>query len=256
LELDPDAYTLFARADLDAGSAYHRAFERIYRRIRDGAGTIRASEADSYMEWVDEAVAWAMEGWASRESSLSPAEIEALTRRLEESLRRFIPEDASRFDGHEVEDLEGYYAVEVEGGGLLGGYVDRLLRDPTEETISVTDYKKGNLPSGTRFALDEAGEIDELQLPLYAEILERLGMRLSGLYLYSVEHTKHVTVYGSGNRPYLDEEGMAAAREAAMGACRSALSGIRAGDFRFPDPELGCEACRFRGICRVRFATG
>jgi RecB family exonuclease len=122
----------------------------------------------------------------------------------------------------------------------------------------IIDYKKRNLPRAKELRVGEveAGRVFRPQLALYAEILARLDRGVSGLYFYSVENEKYMTVFSRSGGGVLNAEELRAARAASMEALERAIEGIKAGDFRFPDPSLGCESCGFPGICRARFRTG
>ena len=266
LRLDPDAYTRAARAAADTGRTYHRGFERLYTRILEHSGVIRREEVELYHQWVGPTAVEVTEEWALRRTSLSPAEIVALRSRLEESMHGLIEEDAKRFDGWRIEVLERYESVDFEGDAVLGGFMDRRMVGPGAGGAAgaaapgavVIDYKKNRLPAKKAFRVDpeDPTRVEELQLPLYAEILSRLDRSIAGLYLYSVEKASYLPVFGAGEKAALDEEGLESSREAAREAAVGMLEGLRRGDFRFPDPRGGCESCSFPGICRARFVTG
>ncbi|MGM0673461.1 MAG: PD-(D/E)XK nuclease family protein [Spirochaetota bacterium] len=292
LELDPHAYQVSAKEAMDAGRAYHRGLENLFARIRRHSTVFRAEDAELYHGWVREEAIEAMETWSSTQTSLSPGATVPLRLQLEESMHEMIRADAEQFDGFEIEVLERYESVELEDGVQLGGYMDRRMRRPGTEEAVVIDYKKGNLPEKKTFRVGAreagagaggdvgagagagadvgagagagAGEVENLQLPLYAEILERIGRKVSGLRLYSIEKQKYLIVYapdedvpnGGKRTRVLDEEGLAEAQAAAVRAAEASSSGIRAGDFRFPDAHEGCESCAFPGICRAKFMTG
>ncbi|NBF40497.1 MAG: hypothetical protein GVY14_08775, partial [Spirochaetes bacterium] len=172
----------------------------------------------------------------------------------------------------QIEVLERYEWVYFEEDAVLGGFMDRRMLGPGEGAGSdsggagggapggavVIDYKKNRLPPKRAFrvASEEPSQVEELQLPLYTEILTRLDRRIAGLYLYSVEKGSYLPVFGEGEKAALDEKGLEASRGAARQAAESMLGGLRRGDFRFPDPRGGCESCSFPGICRARFVTG
>ncbi|MFP4373556.1 MAG: PD-(D/E)XK nuclease family protein [Spirochaetaceae bacterium] len=256
LRLDPDAYTRGARAAADAGRTYHRGFERLFERILEHSGVFRREDAELYHRWVAPTATEVTEEWAIRRTSLSPAEVVALRVRLEESMHALIEEDARRFDGWRIEVLERYEWVDFEEDVVLGGFMDRRMAGPAG--AAVIDYKKSRLPTQKAFRVDPADptQPEELQLPLYAEILSRLGRNVAGLYLYSVEKARYLAVFGGGEKAVLDEEALDASRQAARLAAVAMLDGLRRGDFRFPDLRGGCESCSFPGICRARFVTG
>lgn len=258
LDLDPDAYTTGVRAAMDAGRAYHRGFERLYSRIREHGEAFRRDDLELYHGWVTDAALEATEGWALQSSSLSPAEVVSLRTKLEESMHALLDEDAERFDGWLIEVLERYEWVELDEGAILGGIMDRRMRAPGDGGAAVIDYKKNRLAAKKAFRVDASpdGEISELQMPLYAEILARRDRQVAGLYLYSIEKARYLSVFGDDPGAVLDNDGLAAARDAARARLDVTLSGIRSGDFRFPDPQAGCENCSFHGICRARFVTG
>ena len=273
LGLEQGEYDLVGRQALDAGTAYHRAFERLYRRIREQSTVFRNADIETYRGWVSDIAAEVMEGSAVAALSLSPAETVGLRMRLEESMHNLLREDAERFDGYLIDVLERYEYVELEGGVQLGGKMDRRMLRPDGEGAVVIDYKKGKLPTKKELrvaAADAAGEagrdattepwaeaasghVAAPQLPLYAEILLALGHSVSGLYYYSVEHEKYMTVFDEAGGGILDEGTLAASRRAASAAVQRTVDGIRDGNFRFPDPREGCDACSFPGICRSRF---
>ena len=256
LRLDPEAYTRAARAAADAGRTYHRGFERLYTRILEHSGVFRRAEVKLYHQWVEPTAAEVTEEWALWRTSLSPAEIVALRVKLEESMHALLEADADRFEGWQIEVLERYEWVDFEEDAVLGGFMDRRMVGPGGAVV--IDYKKNRLPTKKAFRVDpeDPTQVGELQLPLYAEILGRLGRRIAGLYLYSVEKGSYLPVFGEGEKAALDEEGLEASREAARQAAEGMLEGLRRGDFRFPDPRGGCESCSFPGICRARFVTG
>ncbi|NBF40576.1 MAG: hypothetical protein GVY14_09180 [Spirochaetes bacterium] len=256
LRLDPDVYTRAARAAADAGRTYHRGFERLYKRILEHSGVFRRAEVELYHQWVEATAAEVTEEWALWRTSLSPAEIVSLRVRLEESMHTLLEADAERFDGWQIEVLERYEWVYFEEDAVLGGFMDRRMVGPGGAVV--IDYKKNRLPRKKAFRVDpeDPSQLEELQLPLYAEILTRLDRRIGGLYLYSVEKGSYLSVFGEDEKAALDEEGLEASREAARQAAEGMLEGLRRGDFRFPDPRGGCESCSFPGICRARFVTG
>ena len=266
LELDPQAYELFAREAQDAGRAYHRGFETLFERIRRHSQVFRADEVDLYHSWVDEVAREAMESWPRGQTSLSPAETVPLRLKLRESLHEMIRADADVFDGYEIEVLERYESVNLQEGVRLGGYMDRRMRRPGTDEAVVIDYKKGELPKKKSFRVGANGddEVEQLQLPLYAEILGEIGRTVTGLRLYSIEKQTYLIVYagdddsteGDTGHAVLDEDGLAQARRAAREALEASAAGIRAGDFRFPNSREGCESCSFPGICRAKFMTG
>ncbi|NBB91447.1 MAG: hypothetical protein GVY23_09645 [Spirochaetes bacterium] len=263
LRLDPEAYTRGARTAADAGRTYHQGFERLYTRILEHSGVFRRDETELYHGWVRPAAVEVTEDWALRRTSLSPAEIVALRAKLEESMHALIQKDAERFDGWRIEVLERYESVDFEGDAVLGGFMDRRMVGPAaggEDAAGavVIDYKKNRLPAKKAFrvAPEDPTQVEELQLPLYAEILSRLDRTIAGLYLYSVEKVSYLPVFGEGEKAALDEEALESSRGAAREAAVGMLEGLRRGDFRFPDPRGGCESCSFPGICRARFVTG
>jgi hypothetical protein len=178
--------------------------------------------------------------------------------KLEESMHAVLEEDAQRFDGWQIEVLECYEWIELEDGAVLGGVMDRRMMRPGTRDAAIIDYKKSGLPSKTAFRVDpeHPETLAELQLPLYAEILSRADRDVAGLYLYSVEKASYRAVFGDGHNAALDADGLRSARAAARDQAATMLAGLRRGDFRFPDPQAGCDDCSFPGICRARFVTG
>ncbi|MFP4613075.1 MAG: PD-(D/E)XK nuclease family protein [Spirochaetaceae bacterium] len=258
LGLDETEYLVGARNAADIGTMYHVGLERLYRKIRERDGVFRNHEVGRYHDWVAETARDASEEWARRNTALSPAEVPAHRLKLEESMHNLIDADAERFDGWRIEALECYEHGELSGDAVLGGRMDRIMQ-PTDSdsAAAVVDYKKGRLPSGKAFRVDPEAptELSEIQLPLYAEVLRRLGRKVVGLYLYSVEKERYLSVFSDTGNAVLDDEALAASRQAARSAAEEMLDGLRAGDFRFPEPGGGCESCSFPGICRARFVT-
>jgi RecB family exonuclease len=230
----------------------------LFRRIREHTGTFRAENVELYHGWVGELAAEITDGWARSHTSLSPAEAEALRLRLVESMQTLLDQDAVQFDGYAIEVLETYESVALDDGTVLGGRMDRRMATPDDNEAVIIDYKKRTIPKARELRVGEveAGRVTRPQLALYAEILARLGRGVSGLYFYSVENEEYLSVFARSGGGILTAEELRAARAAAMEALERAIAGIKAGDFRFPDPWMGCESCDFPGICRSRFRTG
>jgi hypothetical protein len=250
-----------------AHNALYRFFTGLPREL--GADRLTADRLDDALGFMRGCLDSALQGVRMEMEATRRLELrQALWRDLEalvcEEARSEVPLVPSRYEvsfGMERSAPELQRGLDLGGGTMLSGKIDRIDLDPFSARGIVQDYKAGK---GAHSAREIEREL-RLQIPLYMLVLRDLvGVEpLGGLYRPLAGDRKPRGLLRTAARDdalpgfvrtdYLDEEAFWSQVDAARETARSLADRIRVGDVRH-DPRGGeCPPwCDVWPMCRVR----
>jgi CRISPR/Cas system-associated exonuclease Cas4 (RecB family) len=195
--------------------------------------------------------------------SFTPPVWNSLRPHLLDRLSRFLELEAKHFGGLSVEGLESEYRDE-RATVLLEGRIDRISGDGPAAVV--VDYKRSDRVKRRNLAVrgeegDPAeaqgrGRPDTFQIPLYVLLLKANGIDVRAAAYYAIEKAKYDLVFDESesrawlSRPELD--GLLASTEVAV---QEMELRVRSGAWMVPDPRTGCEECRLRSVCRMKYSV-
>jgi hypothetical protein len=270
LGLEEEDYVVVPDDARRLGSVYHRAFEVLFSEIQSSDGLLYRTHLRQYEEIVERIVSQVADGrFPGCRDIVGPLR-PAMASVLERAMRELLEKELELHDGYRIEGIEQWKDAEPDGlGARLYGKIDRILRNVESGSLVLLDYKKGKLPAqrevGGRGKGESAedgegpdpAELTAIQLPFYARLLGAVGESVERAQYFSVRDRQLRTVFDaaseSSTKPWVSPERWERVLEAVDRFAGEMVSGIAEGDYRFPDPEYGCDSCVFRGICRARF---
>lgn len=258
LGIEEPSFLIDPQPARDVGSYQHAVLETLYRRLADQDPLLHEGRLEEAFRLLEDAL---------HDQRLTRDALRTIPAPVLEVVRRLTREGVQHILQAEVKKLPQQHIAETErtvncllddGQVAVSGRVDRLSSIPVDGSWMVVDYKRRG--SVTRAAAvgreGDTARIETVQLLLYTLLVEQEGRRVGRTYYYLIERGEI--------RPIIDPEDSRARmnderREELMQFVRRCVSsvadGLRRGDYRFPDPVRGCSDCRFRGICRSRFAV-
>lgn len=259
LAIDDEYYQVDQDDPRLLGTLYHDVLEHLFGTIRDEDGVLRSDRLDRYQEILREVLGAVSDGRLMNARRLLPPARHAVAYRLEGAVDALLREEVTAHDRYQILKAESWHRTKLADPVVeLVGRIDRLLRNPESGELVLVDYKRKNLPKKRDLGIaDPADTLTAMQLPMYSLLLEENGATVERVLYCSIENGTWHRVYDGGEFPGWRSWHSGESWSAAVGEVRERIAavsqGIREGDFRFPDPEHGCESCVFRGICRTKF---
>jgi len=274
LSVSQEYYSVHPEEPADIGMIYHHVLEELFRRVQSEGKPLSANRLPDYMAELADVIHRSVTEWAPAHTAVIPARLGTLEGPAASLLEAAVGRIIEQFEGMRVADLERKVQLEIPGKPLvLSGKIDLVLEDPGNGTRVVVDYKKRNLPhknnvnGGEKDAIgvdalsgpdrQAAREsLSALQIPFYVRLLGADRAAVNAGYYLSIEKDELQCVFSA-------EEGggwMSADRFGEVMTLfeeivQETTEAIIKGDFRYPDPDTGCESCVYRGICRTKFVV-
>ena len=246
------------------GTLIHQTLKALFERIGAQERSVLAGRESQHAAWIDEAIAEVFARWEAEGRLFLLPIWRDLHGRLREALVTLLALERERFAGFAVGELEESFASDgpIEGV-LLEGKIDRVsYRDGQ---ALVVDYKKHRHPSLRDIRGKEGERPASFQIPFYVHLLEKRGTPVGWAGYYDVDEGSYAPVLdahsgggeagGSGRQVPLDRDEMTELRVRLEGSVAEMVARLRAGDFRTPASQKGCEACPLRSICRKRYTV-
>ena len=258
LRIEEPGFVVDPQPARDVGSYQHAVLETLYRRLAEQDPLLdegRLEEAFGVLEdtLYDERL--------TRDALRTiPAPVLEVVRRLtRDGVQRILEAEVEKFGVQHIAETERTLSCPLDDGSVtVSGRVDRLSSLPNDDSWMVVDYKRRGSVSRTAAVGrgEDTSRIETVQLLLYALLVEQEGRRVERACYYLVEHGEIRTIIDpDDSRARISDERREALLQFVRRCASSVADGLRRGDYRFPDPVGGCADCRFRGICRARFAV-
>ncbi len=254
-ELD---FSVAVQPALAVGTHQHAVLEALYRRIAQDDPLLRPELIERYEQILDEVLR--DQRLLRSATRRLPWPVASLVSRItRDGVRRLLRAELELIGPQRVEHTELQLSrVFSRAGVQLSGRIDRVSRYAEDNSCILVDYKRRGSAGRTQVVGRDGdpATITTVQLPLYMLLLEQDGRRVERAYYFQVETGKIVTVLAPDPRRYsLSEDQRRRLLDYVVQLIDDVAAGLRGGDYRFPEPVTGCSQCRFRGICRARFAV-
>ena len=257
--LVPDMETRQANiASLAEGALSHLAISRLFDEIKKSDGEFIAKNIPNYVAALDvilrRALADILKEYGPSVAPALRAALPKIKHRLAELLDYESEFEAAGWDIGQFEirlDMDCGAA-----GAILEGRADRIAQRTTENGIvlALIDYKKNNAPQKKDFYLDEDGNLKDLQLAGYTEILESGGRRVETALYWSIEKCKATTVFGPAGKVKTYED-FARERRALQIMLETAAQSVHKAQFmEVRRSREGCKECEWKTLCRAHYA--
>lgn len=245
-------------ANLAEGALSHLAISRLFGEIKKSDGEFVAKNIPDYSAALDTILGRAMADILKEYGpSVAPALRAALPKikhRLTELLGYESEFEAAGWD-------IGQFEVRLDmdcgaAGAILEGRADRIARRQTESgtVLALIDYKKNNAPRKNEFYLDEDGNLRDVQLAGYTEILASGGSRVETALYWSIEKCKALVVFGPSGKVKTYET-FAPERQALQIMLETAAHSVHKAQFmEVRRSGEGCRECEWKALCRAHFA--
>lgn len=266
LSVDERSFTIEWTDPRAIGSLMHEVVRRIFLRIKDLGGRFEGQRIEEYRKILAEELDTSLEEWELRGESFSPPVWNSLRIHLRERLSRLLEEEAERFSGFRVEAIETEYAVEGETRRLKGR-IDRVSADDDDGMLLV-DYKRTDRVKRRDLRVDDedaggeegpvaaSGRPTTFQIPFYVKLIEAQGRPVKTAAYYAIEKAKYDVVFDEdGRKAWLRREELERLLASTENAIRVMELRVRGGAWMVPDLRSGCEECRFRSICRMKYSV-
>lgn len=276
------------------GALLHEVLKELFARIRANGRAVVAAQSEAQEGWIDEAIDEVWARWSLEEILPVPPIWRDLRSRARDQIGLLLAIERERFSGYEVGELEESLSAAV-AGALLSGKIDRVsYRDGRALVVDYKKHsapslreirgEAGSPPSSFQLPfyvhllesrgtpVDRAGYYD-LQEGKYLPVLEdREGEEGRGAAASDggTDNPSRAAAIEGGSpisgreasdgsprarKEPLSREEMAQLRLLLEGRVGAMVAGMRSGDFRAPDSQLGCEPCPLRPICRRRYTV-
>ncbi|HUX21014.1 MAG TPA: PD-(D/E)XK nuclease family protein, partial [Spirochaetia bacterium] len=245
------------------GSLMHEVLRRLFFRIREGGGRFDPLRLEDYHRMIVDELGAALDEHDALGESFIPPVWNSLRRHLLDRLSGFLEAEAKLFGGLSVEGLESAYTDE-RATVLLEGRIDRISGDGSG--VVVVDYKRTDRVKRRNLAArgeegepSEAqgrGRPDTFQIPFYVLLLKANGIEVRTAAYYAIEKVKYDLVFDeSERRAWLSRPELDALLSTTEGAVREMELRVRSGAWMVPDLRTGCEECRLRSACRMKYSV-
>lgn len=239
------------------GSYQHTVLEMLYRRLAAEDPLLHAGRLEAAFSALEDTL---NDDRLTREALRAiPAPVLEVVRRLtRDGVQQIIRAEMKKFPRQRIEETERTLTCLLDDGSVMvRGRIDRLSSLPEDGGWMVVDYKRRGSVSRTA-AIGREGDADRIetiQLLLYALLVEQEGRRVERACYYLVERGEiRAIIDPDDSRARVSDEWREALMQFVQRSVSSVADGLRRGDYRFPDQVTGCGDCRFRGVCRARFA--
>ncbi len=257
LSVDERSYSIEWADPRTTGSLIHEVLRRVFRRIKEQGGRFDAGGLEDYRKFTDEELGAVFEEWEANGESFVPPVWNSLRDHLRDRIHRLLSDEAERFNNMVVEALEQEYFVE--GPTVrLEGRIDRISSDA--DGVLLVDYKRSDRVKRKDVRPKESTDAPlrpaTFQIPFYVKLIESRGMRVKTAAYYAVEKSKYNLVFDEGERKaWMGRDELDQLLAATEEAVREMELRVRGGGWMVPDPRAGCEACRFRSVCRMKYSV-
>ena len=256
LGLDETEFAVTVEPAKEIGNYQHHVLQQLYQRLQ-ARGPVLPDDRETVLAVLDAVIAETETDWSQLRTVPRPIAT-VIRRTTREGIAALLEAERHVLTVHEVVETEvDAEHLLPEEAVRLTGRIDRVSRTTADGALVLVDYKRRNAPSRTS-ALGRDGTsegVTTVQLLMYLLLLQDRDAPVRRIYYYQVEKGKIATIVEPDGKHALSAE----ARDALLLELRAIIArtatGMRDGDFRFPDPMTGCEKCRFRAVCRARFAV-
>lgn len=254
LKVEERAYEIEWEDPRLIGALMHEILRRLFDRIAASDGRFDPIRGPAYRDLASKALSAVFSEWEARGDSLAPPVWFGLGQHLLERLDQFLTVEATQFGGLAVEALEKSYR-RASGGVLLEGRIDRVSGDKRGAVL--VDYKRNNRlrPADLLGRATSKGP-SSYQIPFYIALLESVGRKVRTAAYYDIEKGRyHIVFDADGAKAWAgpDDLGRMLARTDA--ALRAMEERIRSGAWMVPDDRSGCDECRLRAVCRMKYSV-
>jgi len=239
------------------GRIQHKALEKFYKELQQNGERLKPEQKDLYKKRLKKAAEKVFETYEKAGVALIPPVWNSQKKGIQNELQWIIDKDLKDFPDTDIYLLEKTYQLKVKKENLLlDGRIDRITK--TADGYVLIDYKRSNInfPKG-RFTGDPE-YLESLQIPFYTMLAEENGLDVTGAAYYIVRDGKyiHILKEGTANQSKLPIDKSKLDQHAAYTRNYASVMAekIRGGKFETPPPHL-CNACSFRGVCRIKYAV-
>ncbi len=240
------------------GTLYHKIAEDLFTAIGAEDGRFRADHVERYREIAGQTISrLAGDGRCAKYGIPRPV-FDCISSVIADAVDRLITAEAEAYPEYAPVKEESWSSAEFESDTVrLVGRIDRISRAPDGEGYLVVDYKKGGVPHKKSVPGTLQHDPDKgvsLQIPAYIALLDAHDTRVTDAAYYSFRKGafEHV-VSDASRKPWADRSEIPTILESFRTTVSEFAETVRAGDFTAPDG--GCDACRFRGVCRTKFVV-
>ncbi|TVR02981.1 MAG: PD-(D/E)XK nuclease family protein [Spirochaetaceae bacterium] len=256
LGLDEVEFAVTVEPAKEIGIYQHHVLQQLYQRL-SVRGPILPDDRETVLAELDAVIAETETDWSQLRTVPRPIAT-VIRRTTREGIAALLEAERHVLTVHEVVETEADAELSLpEEDVRLTGRIDRVSRTTADGALVLIDYKRRNAPSRTS-AIGRNGTsegVTTVQLLMYLLLLQDRDAPVRRIYYYQVEKGKITPIVEPDGKHALPDE----AREALLVELRAIIgetaTGMRGGDYRFPDPMTGCEKCRYRAVCRARFAV-
>jgi RecB family exonuclease len=255
LRIEEQEYDTRYADPLFLGSFAHEVAKRVYRRIGMSDGVFNAENIRTYLEFAESAIQQARRDEEKRGYVFIPPVWEDITRRTEKWIGELFELEQGEFDGLAVLETERRLEAEPEKASFaLYGQIDRLSGSRDEAVL--IDYKKKSRVRKVDISGSATDPPVSFQIPIYIFLAEAEGYAVGRAGYVSFEEGKYVPVLESaeGGKGWFSREEIEGLIDGAVRRACEAVEKIARGNFPAAGP--GCDPCRFRGVCRVKYIAG
>ncbi len=255
LRIEEQEYNTRYTDPLFLGSFAHEVVKRVYRRISTADSAFNAQNIQTYMDFAEEVIHEVRVDMVKKGYVFIPPVWEDITRRTGKWIGGLFELEKREFNGLAVLETERRFEAEPEEGGFtLFGQIDRL--SGTREEAVLIDYKKKSRVTKVDISGSETDPPVSFQIPIYIFLAEAEGYAVSRAGYISFEEGKYVPVLEppEKGKGWFEREEIDTLLEAAVRRAGEAVEKIARGNFPAAGP--GCDPCRFRGVCRVKYIAG
>ena len=256
LGLDETEFAVTVEPAKEIGNYQHHVLQQLYQRLQ-ARGPILPDDRETVLVELDAVIA---------ETETDRSQLRTVPRPIATVIRRTTRDGIAALLEAERHVLTVHEVVETEADAALllpeedirlTGRIDRVSRTTADGALVLVDYKRRNAPSRTS-AIGRDGTpegVTTVQLLMYLLLLQDRDAPVYRIYYYQVEKGKIAPIVEPDGKYALSDEARAALLIELRAIIGETAAGMRNGDYRFPDPVTGCEKCRFRAVCRARFAV-
>ena len=255
LRIEEQEYNTRYTDPLFLGSFAHEVAKRVYRRISTVYGAFNAQNIQTYKGFAEEAIQEVRVDMVKKGYVFIPPVWEDITRRTGKWVGGLFELEKREFDSLAVLETERRFEAEPEKGGVaLFGQIDRL--SGSRDQAVLIDYKKKSRVRKVDISGSDTDPPVSFQIPIYIFLAEAEGYAVGRAGYVSFEEGKYVPVLESaeGRKGWFSREEIDTLVDAAVRRADEAVEKISKGNFSAAGP--GCEPCRFRGVCRVKYIAG
>ncbi|TVR57669.1 MAG: PD-(D/E)XK nuclease family protein [Spirochaetaceae bacterium] len=252
------AFAVDPEPALGLGSLYHKIAEDLFTAIGAEDGRFRADHIERYREIAAQTISRLTDDGRCAAYGIPRPVFDCISSVVADAIDRLITAEAETFAEYAPVKEEGWSSAVFDSDMVrLVGRIDRVSRAPDGDEYLVVDYKKGGVPHKKSIPGTLQHDPDKgvsLQIPAYIALLDAHGTRVTDAAYYSFRKGAfEFVVSDAPNKPWADRSETDRILESFRATVSEFAKTVRAGDFTAPDG--GCDACRFRGVCRTKFVV-